>query len=79
MEDYVFNDSRLLAVSITYPAKTIKDLVGTLIHEGRHATDRIVETTNIEGAEAPAYLTEYVIVKMISDYLKEDETDKSKS
>ena len=32
------------------------DSVSTLIHEGRHAADRIISVTQLDGVEGPAYL-----------------------
>lgn len=69
-----YNNGRLLAVSIVYPTKTIKNTVSTLIHEGRHFADRIISDISLEGTEAAAYLTEFIIVEMISDYIR-DETN----
>lgn len=66
-----YNDSKLLCVIITFPHKTTRDLVATLIHEGRHATDRVIDTAGLEGVESAAYLNEYVVIEMISDYIKD--------
>jgi hypothetical protein len=70
-----YNDSKLLCVIITFPHNSIKSLVSTLIHEGRHATDRVIATTGIEGEEASAYLNEYITTKIVKDFIK-NETNK---
>ena len=66
-----YNSNKLMCVIVTFPHKSTKALTSTLIHEGRHASDKIIETTGLEGSEACAYLTEYVILEIISDYIKD--------
>lgn len=67
-----FNLSRLWAVIIVFPHKKVKDFVSTLVHEGRHAADEVIETVGLEGSESAAYLTEYIIFKMIEEYIKDE-------
>lgn len=72
-----YNDNKLLCVIITFPHRDSRTMASTLIHEGRHAADRIIETTGLEGSEAVAYLTEYVTMEIVRDYIK-DETYRTK-
>lgn len=67
-----YNDGRLLCIIVTFPHKSAKEYASTLIHEGRHAADRIIDTTGIEGAEATAYLTEFVTTEIVKDYIKDE-------
>lgn len=67
------NESRLLQLVIIYPHDTIKNLVSTLLHEARHATDKIIEINGLDGDEALAYLSQFICSKFIEDYIKEDE------
>lgn len=67
-----YNDGKLLCVIITFPHKNTEGLVSTLIHEGRHAADRIIESVNLEGVESAAYLNEYISTEMIKDYIKDE-------
>ena len=68
-----YNSGLLLSVIIVLPHLCIKDLVSTLIHEGRHAADKIIDTAELEGPEAAAYLNTYITMELIKDYIKEDE------
>lgn len=70
------NKSKLLLIIVTFPHTSTKSLVSTLIHEGRHAADTIISSAGLEGLEASAYLSEFVIFEMIKDYIK-DEVNKS--
>lgn len=72
-----YNDGRLTSVIIVLPHSDSVQLVSTLIHEGRHATDRIIELNGLEGLESAAYLNEYITTELIKDYIK-DETYKTK-
>ena len=76
-----YNDSRLLTVVICYPHPDTVELVSTLIHEGRHAADRIISSTQLDGVEGPAYLNEYITLLLIKEYIIYEkfnyETDKS--
>jgi hypothetical protein len=74
-----YNSGRLLCVIVTFPQNNIKELVSTLIHEARHAADRIIESVGLEGAEAAAYLSEYITLKMIEDYIIKDEPSTAQS
>lgn len=69
-----YNLGKLISIIIVFPHKDIPTLVSTLIHEGRHAADKIIETTGIEGYESAAYLTEYVTFKLIEEYLKDEKS-----
>lgn len=71
-----YNIGELMTVAICYPHTTVRELASTLIHEGRHSTDKIVNTVGLEGMEAPAYLNEFITITLIEDYLK-DAFDKS--
>lgn len=67
-----YNDNKLLCVIVTFPHRDSMTLTSTLIHEGRHAADRIIETVGLEGSEAAAYLTEHVTMELIKDYIKDE-------
>jgi hypothetical protein len=67
-----YNDGKLLCLIVTFPHKDAKSLVSTLLHEGRHASDKIISVTGLEGVEAAAYLSEYIQTKLILDYIKDE-------
>ena len=67
-----YNDGALLIFIVTYPHKNACLLVSTLVHEGRHAADRIINNTGLEGPEAAAYLEQYIIMELIKDYIKDE-------
>lgn len=64
-----YNDSCLFILLIVYPHTSTKECVSTLLHEGRHAADRIIESIGLEGGESTAYLSEYVTFELIKDYI----------
>ncbi len=66
-----YNTGKLITVIVVFPQPDNFSLVGVLIHESRHAVDKIIETTNLEGAESMAYLDEFVTLEAIKDYIKE--------
>ena len=67
-----YNDGALLILIVNYPHKNASALVSTLIHEGRHAADRIINITGLEGPEAAAYLEQYITTELIKDYIKDE-------
>lgn len=67
-----YNDGALLILVVTYPHPTAVALVSTLLHEGRHATDRIISNVGLEGPEAAAYLEQYITTELIKDYIKDE-------
>ena len=67
-----YNDGALLIFIVTYPHKNACLLVSTLVHEGRHVADRIINNTGLEGPEAAAYLEQYIIMELIKDYVKDE-------
>jgi len=67
-----YHTGRLQAVVLCYPHTSNKELVATLVHEGRHITDAIVETNGLEGVEAAAYLNEFIDLEMLKSYIKDE-------
>lgn len=60
-----YNEGKLLILVIIYQHKSKSELRNTIIHEGSHAADKIIESCGLEGTEARAYLTEYVCSRML--------------
>lgn len=65
-----YHRGKLKIFIVMFPHSSVESLLGTIIHEGRHATDEVVEACNIEGREAPAYLNEDICVKIIKEFIK---------
>lgn len=76
-----YNNSRLFILIVVCPHTDTVELASTLVHEGRHAADRIISVTQLDGVEGPAYLNEFITINLIKDYIAykkfEYETDKS--
>lgn len=70
--DLYYNEGRLEMLLIVYPHSSVRQLVSTLIHEGRHAADEVINTTGLEGSESAAYLTENITFKLVKDYIKDE-------
>ena len=66
-----YNTGKLMCVIVVFPQPDNYTLAGVLIHESRHAVDKIIETVNLECAESMAYLDEYVTLQALKDYIKE--------
>lgn len=64
-----YNDNKLTALIVTFPHKNNIELCSTLVHEGRHAADRFISLSGLEGVEAAAYLNEYITINMIKEYI----------
>lgn len=65
----LYNNNKLITVIVVYPHTSVEELVATLIHEGRHAADNIIDIVNLEGLESAAYLNEYITLNLIKDYI----------
>jgi len=55
----IFNTHRVAFV-ILYSTTSKKQKINSLTHEIRHVVDKIMEYSNIEDWESPAYLTGYI-------------------
>ena len=69
-----YNSGTLEIVILVMPHFSVLELVSTLVHEGRHAADHVIESVGLEGDEASAYLTQHIIVELIKDYIYEANT-----
>ena len=69
-----YNSGTLEIVILVMPHYSIIDLVSTLVHEGRHSADHVIESVGLEGAEAAAYLNQYITIELIKDYIYEANT-----
>lgn len=70
--DLFYNDNGLVMLLIVYPHTSILEIASTMIHEGRHAADTVIDSVGLEGKESFAYLNEYITLKLIKDYLKDE-------
>lgn len=67
-----YHSGKLLTLIIVFPHTSTYELVSTLLHEGRHVADKVIESVGLEGFESAAYLQEYIQMKLIKPYIKDE-------